>query len=72
MGDGDPPAGVFACAAFVRRLLELDVRVILYERQNGLAERLSNGNTKRADSKGSTRTVQVSTRTVQLLGFKVE
>ena len=33
VADGDPPAGVFACAAFVRRLLELNVRVILYERQ---------------------------------------
>jgi len=43
------PAGIFANAPFLRHLKKLGVRVVLFERNNGLAESISNSNTMRAD-----------------------
>ena len=40
-----PYAGIFAQPAFLKHLKKLGVRVILYERANGLAQAMSNSNT---------------------------
>jgi hypothetical protein len=48
------PAGIFANAPFLRHLKKLGVRVVLYERSNGLAESISQGNTMRADNSNGT------------------
>jgi hypothetical protein len=44
------PAGIFANAPFLRHLKKLGVRVVLFERSNGLAEMISSSNTMRADN----------------------
>lgn len=43
--EGQPHAGIFARSAFIKHLKQLGVRVLLYERSNGLAAYLSNSNT---------------------------
>lgn len=48
--EGQPSAGIFADAHFVRYLKRLGARVVLYERINGLAEYISKSNTKRTDN----------------------